>query len=586
MSGTAWRLAQEGAGSVRPREFATVLEVLEQRAKVHGERTAFLFLEEGESEEGRLSFAQLYERHRAMARALRREGLEGKRVLLFYLPGLDFVTAFFGCLAAGAVPIAVNPPLPTERTSRIQAIVEDAGAEAVLTAGNLQPILQSWLEQDERLARLPLISTDALAEAADGPEPHRPTREDLAFLQYTSGSTTSPRGVRVGHDNLMANLECIRHTIQLDERSVSVTWLPCFHDMGLINGVLEPVYAGCQSVMMSPLAFIRRPRRWLEAISRYRGTHSGGPNFAYDLCLRKIPAHEREGLELGSWRQAYLSAEPIRGETLKRFHEAFAAQGFQYKAFYPCYGLAEATLAVTGGDLESEPLLLSIDNTAVEQGRVAEVAPGTPGSLLVVGCGSAGLDTEVLLVDPETRQRVAPERIGEVWVRGPGVARGYLGRPEESRESFEARLDTGEGPFLRTGDLAFKRGEEVFIVGRLKDVIIIRGRNYHPHDLEWTVGQSHPALRAGCAAAFLLEEDGKQKLIVAQELQREHQEAAPLEEMIGQIRQAVSEQHGLQLHSAVLVRPGGIPRTSSGKIQRRQCRALFEAGKLEELARG
>jgi acyl-CoA synthetase (AMP-forming)/AMP-acid ligase II len=586
MSGMKERMEQEPVERVRPQELGTVLDVLEHRARVHGERTAFIYLEEGESEEGRLSFAELAGRHRAVAQALRREGLEGKRVLLFYLPGLDFVTAFFGCLAAGVVPIAVNPPLPTERTSRIHAIVDDAGAAAVLTAGNLLPVLQAWLSQDERLASLPLLSTDALDGAVDGPESRRPAREDLAFLQYTSGSTTLPRGVRVGHDNLMANLECIRHTIQLDERSVSVTWLPCFHDMGLINGVLEPVYAGCLSVMMSPLAFIRRPRRWLETISHYRATHSGGPNFAYDLCVRKIPAREREGLALGSWRQAYLSAEPIRRDTLERFHEAFAAQGFQRKAFYPCYGLAEATLAVTGGSLEAEPLIRSVDNTALEQGRVVEVSEGTQGSTPVVGCGTAGLDTEVLLVDPETRRRVAPDRVGEVWVRGPGVARGYLGRPEESRETFEARLDTGEGPFLRTGDLAFKRGEEVFIVGRLKDVLIIRGRNYYPHDIEWTVGQCHPALRAGCAAAFLVEEQGQEKLILAQELQREAQESASLEELIGEIRQTISEQYGLQLHRAVLVRTGGIPRTSSGKIQRRLCRTLFESNQLEELARG
>ncbi|MFE8604352.1 fatty acyl-AMP ligase [Archangium violaceum] len=577
---------QELARQVRPQEFGTLLDVLEHRARVHGERTAFIYLDEGESEEARLSFAELDARRRTVARALRREGLEGQRVLLFYLPGLDFVTAFFGCLSAGVVPIAVNPPLPTERTSRIQAIVDDAGAAAVLTAGNLQPILQSWLAQDERLAGLPLLATDAMDGAEDGAEPRRPVREDLAFLQYTSGSTTLPRGVRVGHDNLMANLECIRHTIQLEERSVSVTWLPCFHDMGLINGVLEPVYAGCLSVMMSPLAFIRRPRRWLEAISRYRATHSGGPNFAYDLCVRKIPAREREGLELGSWRQAYLSAEPIRRDTLVRFHDAFTAQGFQWKAFYPCYGLAEATLAVTGGDLEAEPLFRSVDNTALEQRRIVEVREGTTGSTQVVGCGTAGLDTEVLLVDPETRQRVAADQVGEVWVRGPGVARGYLGRAEESRETFEARLDTGEGPFLRTGDLAFIQGGEVFIVGRLKDVLIIRGRNYYPHDLEWTVGQCHPALRAGCAAAFLVEEQGQEKLILAQEVQREHQEGAPLEDILGEIRQTIAEQYGLQLHRAVLVRTGGIPRTSSGKIQRRLCRSMFESGQLEELARG
>jgi acyl-CoA synthetase (AMP-forming)/AMP-acid ligase II len=567
-----------------PEGCRTVLDVLAYRAEAHGDRTAFLWLEEGESEQGRLTFAQLWAGHRAVARRLRGAGLAGQRVLLFYLPGLDFVTAFFGCLAAGVVPIAVPPPLPTERTSRIQAITQDASAAAVLTEGPLVELLTPWLAQSEQLAGLPLIATEAPGEAPGGPE-HSPAPEDLAFLQYTSGSTRLPRGVMVSHANLMANLECIQGPIQLDEQSVSVTWLPCFHDMGLINGVLEPVYVGCISVMMSPLAFIRRPRRWLEALTRYQATHSGGPNFAYDLCVRKVKPHEREGLDLSRWRQAYLSAEPIRPDTLARFHEAFAAQGFRRAAFYPCYGLAEATLAVTGGSLEAEPVLCTVDNAALEQGQVKVVAEGAPGSTPVVGCGAAGLDTEVLLVDPESHRRVEPDRVGELWVRGPGVARGYLGHPEEALETFGARLDTGEGPYLRTGDLAFMQGEELFIVGRLKDVLIIRGRNHHPQDLEWTAGQCHPSLRAGCAAAFLVEQDGREQLVLAQEVSRESAGMPPAEELTGDIRQAISEQYGLMVEVVVLVGPGAIPRTSSGKIQRRQCRTLFLEGQLDEVAR-
>jgi acyl-CoA synthetase (AMP-forming)/AMP-acid ligase II len=563
----------------------TVLEVLEYRAAAHGERTAFISLEE-DAEQERLTFSQLWTRQRAVAQALRGAGLAGQRVLLFYLPGMDFVTAFFACLAAGAVPIAVPPPLPTERTSRIHAIVEDASATAVLTAGPLVDLLRPWLAESEALARLPLIATDSATEAPGEAPGHRPAPAELAFLQYTSGSTRVPRGVMVSHANLMANLECIRRTIHLNEDSVSVTWLPCFHDMGLINGVLAPVYSGCVSVMMSPLAFIRRPQRWLEAISRYRGTHSGGPNFAYDLCVRKLKPHEREGLELSSWRQAYLSAEPIRRDTMERFHQAFASHGFRRAAFYPCYGLAEATLAVTGGSLEAEPFFLSVDNAALEAGRVAEVDHGAPGSTAVVGCGQAGLDTEVLLVDPKLRRPVGRDEVGELWVRGPGVARGYLGHEKETRETFGAHLDSGEGPYLRTGDMGFSRGEEIFLVGRLKDVLIIRGRNYHPHDLEWTAGQSHPALRAGCAAAFLVEEQGQERLVLAQELTREPPQGSGAEELVGDIRQAISEQHALKVDVVVLVSAGGIPRTSSGKIQRRLCRTLFLERKLDEVARG
>lgn len=566
-----------------PASAKTILDVLAFRATAQKDKVAFQFLEDGEVEAAKLTFGELGERALAIGGALRAAGLAGQRVLLFFLPGLDFVSAFMGCLAAGAVPIAVPPPMPTERTQRIQAIVEDAQAGAIVTMSPLLPMLQAWVTQSERLAQLALIAADVAA--GSGEALPSPDREDLAFLQYTSGSTSLPRGVMVSHANLMANLACIQEPIELGSDSVSVTWLPCFHDMGLINGVIEPIYVGCLSVMMSPLAFIRKPRRWLDAITTYRATHSGAPNFAYDLCVRKIPAKDRQGIDLASWRQAYLSAEPIRRDTMERFLDAYAANGFQNKAFYPCYGLAEATLAVTGGRLEDEPFTVAIDNAAAEQGKIVEVPSGTPGAMEVVGCGRQGLDTEVIVVDVQARRRAPAGAVGEVWVKGPGVARGYFNRPEESQEAFGARLQDGAGPFLRTGDLAFQKGDELFVVGRLKDVIIIRGRNHHPHDIEWTVGQIHPAVRAGCAAAFVVRRGDEEKLVVAQELNKEfpRDQAG---ETIGRMREVVSEQHGLMLHEGVLVGPGGIPRTSSGKIQRNLCRTMFEAGQLDVVAKG
>jgi acyl-CoA synthetase (AMP-forming)/AMP-acid ligase II len=567
-----------------PASARTILDVLAFRAEAQREQAAFLFLEEGEVESARLTFGELHARHRAIAAALRAADLAGQRVLLFYLPGLDFVAAFMGCLAAGVIPVAVPPPMPTERTQRIQAIVEDAHAAAIVTVTPLMPMLQAWLAQSERLARMTLIPTDTVGAEGGAPLP-APDVHDVAFLQYTSGSTRLPRGVMVSHANLMANLACIQGPIELGSDSVSVTWLPCFHDMGLINGVIEPIYVGCLSVMMSPLAFIRKPRRWLEAISKYRATHSGAPNFAYDLCVRKISAEDRQGMDLASWRQAYLSAEPIRRDTMDRFHDAFAPQGFRRRAFYPCYGLAEATLAVTGGSLEDEPVSVSLDGAALEQGRAVIVPAGTASAMEVVGCGRAGLDTEVIVVDPETRRRAQPGLVGEVWVKGPGVARGYFNRPDESQATFAAQLEDGGGPYVRTGDLAFFRGDELFVVGRLKDVIIIRGRNHHPHDIEWSVGQVHPAVRAGCAAAFVVKRGGEEKLLVAQEVQQELPRAEA-EELVGRIREAVAEQHGLKLHEAVLVGPGGIPRTSSGKIQRSLCRTMLENGQLDVVARG
>lgn len=567
-----------------PPSCATLLDVLAHRANATPDKVGFLCLEDGERPGGTLTFGELYRRQQQIAGALQERDLTGRRVLMFYLPGLDFVSAFFGCMAAGAVPIAVPPPLPTERTERIHAIVNDASAGAVLCSSQLEPLLAPWLAEDPRLAALPRIATDRLEVGMRAPV--SVDRESLAFLQYTSGSTSLPRGVEIRHRNLLANLESIQGPIRLGPDSVSVTWLPIFHDMGLINGVLAPVYVGCVSVMMSPLDFVRDPARWLRAISNHRGTHSGGPNFAYDLCARKLTDEQCAALDLSSWRQAYLSAEPVHADTLERFERRFASSGFNRAAWYPCYGLAEATLAVTGGALDAPPVLCKVDKTALETGQIRDAAASDPAQdvCTLVGCGSAGLDTRVLVVDAATRAVVADDVIGEVWVQGPSIADAYLGKPDESQEILRARLASGEGPFLRTGDLGFLRSGELFLVGRNKDMLIIRGRNYHPHDLEWSIGQLHPALRAGCAAAFIAGSDADPRLVLAQEARPLPD--LPIAEITSEIRQTVSEQFGLRIHHVVLTRPGGIPRTSSGKIQRRRCRELFEAGTMDEIGRG
>ncbi|MES1244335.1 MAG: amino acid adenylation domain-containing protein, partial [Acidobacteriota bacterium] len=496
-----------------------------------------------------------------------------------YPPGLDFVAAFFGCLYAGAVAVPAYPPRSARGQPRLRSIAADCGASAVLTTSTVAS-RESLVERVPELSGARWLATDDLDESTGSwQEPHL-TGTDPAFLQYTSGSTAEPKGVVVTHGNLVHNEEVIRRSFGQSESSVVVGWLPLYHDMGLIGNVLQPLWCGGEAILMSPLAFLQRPRRWLEAISRYRATTSGGPNFSYDLCLRKIKEADRQGLDLSSWRVAFSGAEPVRSATMERFAEAFAPYGFRREAFYPCYGLAEATLFVTGGD-PGEPFhARPLDPEALAENRVSVDPEGRE----LVSCGRPAADPaqRLLIVDPSDLAMGAvcpPDRIGEVWISGPGVAAGYWNRPEETARSFGARLADGDGPFLRTGDLGFVMDGELFVAGRLKDLIILRGRNLYPQDVELTAERSHPALRPGCGAAFGVERDGEERLVVVQEVES----AEGLEAMAGAIRQAVAEEHEAAVDDVVLVRRNTVPKTSSGKIQRRACRALYLSGSLSPL---
>ncbi|HSK81412.1 MAG TPA: fatty acyl-AMP ligase, partial [Thermoanaerobaculia bacterium] len=448
-------------------------EILENRAAEQGERPAYVFLSYGETgvAEERLTYAELDARARAIGASLQEAGAGGERVALLFPPGADFVASFFGCLYAGAVAVPALPPRPRGADPRLQAICRDARPRVALTTAEKLPALERAAAEIPEL-KAALRMAPATEGAADwrradlGPEA-------LAFLQYTSGSTSSPKGVMVSHGNLVHNEELIRRTFEQSSGSVVLGWLPLYHDMGLIGTVLQPLYTGAVSYLMTPGAFLQRPARWLEAISRYRATTSGGPNFAYELCVRKVGEAERESLDLSSWQVAFNGAEPVRAGTLRRFAEAFAPCGFRATAFRPCYGLAEATLLVSGGRPEGEPRVRALDAEALERHDVVEGDAARSREL--VGCGAAM--QEVLAVDPESGDPCPPGGVGEIWVAGPSVARGYWERPEETATTFGARLADGTGPFLRTGDLGFVSGGELFLTGRLKDLIILRGRN-------------------------------------------------------------------------------------------------------------
>ncbi|HEY0782568.1 MAG TPA: AMP-binding protein, partial [Thermoanaerobaculia bacterium] len=500
----------------------------------------------------------------------------------------------FGCLYAGVVAVPAYPPRANDRRQeRLAAIARDAEPRAILTTG---AIVASLAGREGLAARLPelaaarFVATDELPASLgadrDAPEPEP---RSIAFLQYTSGSTATPKGVQVTHANLLANERMIGAAFGMSAESVVVGWLPLYHDMGLIGNVLQPLFCGGRCVLMSPVAFLQRPRRWLEAIARHRATTSGGPNFAYELCVRKVPPEDRRGLDLSSWTVAFNGAEPVRAATLARFAEAFAPCGFRREALYPCYGLAEATLFVTGGVRGREPRVLAVAGEALERNAVEAVALEAAGARELVSSGAPRLGQRVAIVDPDSREMVGDGRVGEVWVAGSSVAAGYWRQPEATERDFAARLLDGSGPFLRTGDLGFGWDGELFVTGRLKDLIIVRGRNCYPQDLERTAEEAHPRLRPGCGAAFAVESadgDPSERLVVVQEVERQVKAgSAEAAEIARAVRQAVAQEHEVPVHEVVLTRIGAVPKTSSGKVQRRATRQLYLDGELPVVGR-
>ncbi|MUG96207.1 amino acid adenylation domain-containing protein [Scytonema sp. UIC 10036] len=555
----------------------TLVSLLQYRAQHQPNKLAFTFLRDGETESASLTYQELDRQARAIATYLQSIGATGGNALLLYPPGLEFVAAFFGCLYAGVVAVPAYPPRANQSLFRLQAIVADARAVIALTTTTVLSNIEQKSTEFPALKTLRWIATNNL-EANLEQEWQEPvlTKDTLAFLQYTSGSTGIPKGVILSHGHLLHNSAIIQKCFEHTPNSQGVIWLPPYHDMGLIGGVLQPLYTGFPVTLMSPVDFLQRPLRWLQAISQYKATTSGGPNFAYDLCVRKITLQERETLDLSSWSVAFNGAEPIHHETLERFAQTFAQCGFRQEAFYPCYGLAEATLLVSGGKKADPPTVKTFQSSSLEQNQVVETSEENEGIRRLIGCGQNLLNQKIVVVDPKTLTPCLSNQIGEIWVNSPSVAGGYWNRPEETKHTFGAYLnDTKEGPFLRTGDLGFLHSGELYITGRLKDLIVIRGRNHYPQDIELTVEQSHVALQPGCSAASSINMAGEEKLVVVVEVKRSYLRSLDVPQVIAAIRQAVAENHELQVYGVLLLKPGSIPKTSSGKIQRHACRAGF-----------
>jgi 8-amino-7-oxononanoate synthase/acyl carrier protein len=548
------------------------------------EKIAFRFLGRGDDEHGELSYSQLDTRARAIAAKLLSLGMAGQRALMLYPPGLDFVAAFFGCHYAGVIPVPANPPRRNRNFDRIHSIAGDAQAEIVL---GVQPVIArcASMIRSPGLGRITYLPTEQISDelALDWVKP-KIDPDQLGLIQYTSGSTGVPKGVMLTHRNINANCAMITHAFGTTHSSAKgVSWLPTYHDMGLIGGVLNPVFCGGEMTLMSPVTFLTRPLRWLQAISDYKAVISGGPNFAYRWCTMKIRPDECVDLDLSTWEVAFNGAEPVRADVLEEFSRKFEPYGFRHSSHYPCYGMAETALIVTGGDKNQPPVIRSFSKSMLAEYRVQPVESDHPEAHRLVGCGKVIPSEEVIIVHPENRTRQAEDQIGEIWIHSPSSGLGYWNREEESTAVFHSRLADKDGKnYVRSGDLGFFRDGELFVTGRLKDMIIIRGVNRYPQDIEATVENCARRLRSGGAAAFAIDHWDREHLVVVCEVER--QRGSNWNPLLEKIRSAVIADHELPPDAIVLVRHNSVPKTSSGKVQRHACRQQYISGTLQAVA--
>lgn len=562
--------------------FATFTELLRVRTAELADEDVHVFLRDtaGGAQAQHLTYGELDREARRIAAGLQEYGATGQPVLLIYSSTVEFLKAFAGCLYAGAVAVPV--PMPGEagrdkRLNRTTAVLKDTGAKVVLTETAAAPEVALWLARNSRPdAECVVTDVPGFGDAgAWQPVTARP--DDLVFLQYTSGSVSEPRGVTVSHRNLLANQAALQKVLHTTREDVFGSWLPYFHDMGLVAHLLHPVWLGSHSVQVTPLSFVKRPLRWLQAIDEYGVTVGGGPNFCYDLCVRRIKDEQIAALDLSRWRLALNGAEPVRPESLDEFAERFAPAGFRPEALRPCYGLAEATLVVSAGVPGTPHVRKEFNQTALERDRVIGAGPSATGTERVrtlIGCG-APVDIEVRIVDPLTHHELPAGAVGEIWLRGYSVARGYWQRPTETVRTFRASLNDEESGFLRTGDLGMLEDGELFVTGRLKEVVIINGRNVYPQDIEWAARTVSPALTFGVGAAFSVDA-GREHLVLVQEVRGAGSEE--LRTVAQKIQALIGKEFEVPAGNILLVRPGTVRRTSSGKVQRTLMRKLFLDG--------
>lgn len=567
----------------------SLVDIVRDHADRRPDALAYTFLDSGEHEGERLTWASLDSNSRALAAAIAARVPRRSRVMLMFPPGLPFVSSFMAVLYAGMTAVPTYPPAGgrVDRTlARLRGMVVDAGVALIVAPAAVRDRAAAFEALAPELGGISWLAVEDVPGAMGEDWIDPGNRESgIAFLQYTSGSTAVPRGVMVSHGNLLHNLAHGAAVSGHHADSVSVSWLPVNHDMGLIDGVLQPAYSGLPAYLMAPAAFLQRPVRWLQAISRFRATHSGGPNFAYDLCVRRIAPDLRSSLDLSSWQVAFNGSEPVRATTLRAFQRAFGECGFRWAASRPAYGLAESTLLVTCTPPDG-PKLVDVDADSLTRGVLVPAAQNDPGSAItLVASGALNGESPVTIVDPDSRRQLAPGRVGEIWVGGGSVAQGYWQRPEETQHTFGGRLADGDdGAFLRTGDLGIVHDGHLFVTGRIKDVLIIRGLNHYPHDLEQTAERAHPALRAGSCAAFASPRTSEETVTILAEIDPRALKGAraqgPLSGVVSAVRRAITDAHSVTLAEVALVPAGSLPKTTSGKLQRYLCRAAFTSGAL------
>jgi len=549
---------------------ATFCDLLQMHAAQQPHKRAFVFLGADGAVTDDTNYSALDLRARAIAGELIANGLSGKRVLLVFPPGLDFIAALFGCFYAGAVAVPVSFLPGKHVVDRISSILRNAEPAGVLTLKRLRQEPQICEASTASAQRLVWIEIDTISLELRHVSLPVPRPDALALVQYTSGSTSSPKGVMLTHANLIANSAMIAETFEHDRTGRGVSWLPLFHDMGLVGHVLQPVYGGVLSVLMSPLLFLQRPALWLQAISKWKATTSGGPTYAFEYCSRAVPDDQLEGVDLSSWRVAYCGAEKVRVDVLDRFSSRFEKYGFRRQSFLPCFGLAEATLLVTGARLAPR-----------------SASPGSTGNHVTpnVSCGRAPRGSTVVIADPETKVKLDDDAIGEIWVQGPHVGQGYWNLPANADDPFRVTLTDGSGPYLRTGDLGYLEAGELFVTGRIKDTVIINGLKHNAEDIEFCVTQSHELFASFTGAAFGIEWDGQERPVVIQEIGRTHLNSDELAKAVTDAFASVTRELGLRLFDLQLVRTGSLPRTSSGKVRRSHARDMYLMNSFKRLNR-
>ncbi len=565
------------------KDYSTLVELLQYRSQYQSNRTAYRFLTDGETASVSVTYQELDLQAKAIASSLQRHNSNTALLIYPYDRGLEFIAAFFGCLYAKVIAVPCHPPRNRHASNDLAARLASSQARIVLTTKNLLPKLKSQLGTLADPLEW-LITDEPSCQATDWREPNI-SSDTLAFLQYTSGSTGVPKGVMITHGCVLHNQKILKLAFGHTEKSIGVGWLPLFHDMGLIGNVLQSLYIGSPCIFLSPITFVQKPVLWLQAISRYSATTSGAPNFAYELLCHHVTPAQKQSLDLRSWDLAFTGAEPVRVETMERFVKAFASCGFHKEAFYPCYGMAEATLLISGGEKTAPPVIKYVEKSALEKNQIVIANSNREGVQSLVSCGRPWLDSIIAIANPNSLTQCKDNQIGEIWVSSTGLGKGYWNLPKETNYTFQAVFPENPqlGSFLRTGDLGFLADGELFITGRLHDVLVFWGFNHYPQHIEQTVEQCHPALKSNCGAAFSIEVDGEEKLVIVQELERNYRHILA-DDIAETIRWAVFDQHLIDIYAIALLKPGSIPKTSSGKIQRRICKQKYLDGSLDILS--